>query len=86
MRRHDAHTCEMKRLYVREAFRGHRLGEQLVQAVIHQARANGYSRLVLDTLAEMGSALRLYKKLGFIKTPAYYDTPIKETVFMSLTL
>ena len=86
MRRFDAQTCEMKRLYVRDAFRGHRLGEQLVQTVINQARAIGYSRLVLDTLADMDSALRLYKKLGFIKTHAYYDTPIKETVFMSLTL
>jgi GNAT superfamily N-acetyltransferase len=65
--------AEIKRLYVRAAFRGTGLGERLVAAVSERARAAGYRALRLDTLASMEAAMRLYARLGFVETPAYHQ-------------
>jgi putative acetyltransferase len=78
--------CEMKRLFVRPAFRGQGIGRLLAERVISEARSIGYSSMVLDTLPTMLSALRLYKSLGFVRRGAYYDTPLAETVFMERAL
>lgn len=79
-------VCEMKRLYVAPAGRGCGLGKQLALAVIEAARAAGYREMRLDTLATMHEAQALYHALGFTEIGAYYDTPIENTVFMSLKL
>jgi ribosomal protein S18 acetylase RimI-like enzyme len=79
-------VCEMKRLYVAPNGRGTGLGRQLAQAVIEAARAASYREMRLDTLPTMTSAIALYEQLGFTRIGAYYDTPIEETVFMSLKL
>jgi putative acetyltransferase len=78
--------CELKRLYVRPPFRRHGLGRTLAQQIISDARGVGYSRMFLDTLPSMDSAIRLYESLGFMRCPKYYDTPLAETVFMELKL
>ena len=82
----DEMVCEMKRLFVRPAFRGSGVGRRLAETVILEARNTGYRRMRLDTLPSMHPALQLYASLGFIRCPAYYDTPLKETVFMELPL
>jgi len=78
--------CEMKRLYVAPEGRGHGLGGALVEAVIGEGRALGYSAMVLDTLPSMRPAIGLYTRHGFDEIPAYYDTPVAGTVFFKKTL
>lgn len=75
LRRIDAATGEMKRLYLRPAFRGSGAGRALAQAVIDAARGAGYIRLVLDTLPHMGEAQALYRSLGFRPTAPYLSCP-----------
>ncbi len=86
-RKIDDETCEMKRLFVREDFRGFGLGKKLVEKLFEKARAAGYKFVLLDTLADkMPSAIKLYKSFGFTTTKPYYQTPLRETVFMKCDL
>ena len=76
---HDAdypNACEMKRLYVRPAFRRFGLGRLLVMQLLDDARRAGYSNMLLDTLDDMESARELYATLGFEEVPPYYYNPI----------
>lgn len=72
----QANACEMKRLFVRRAFRRFGLGRVLVQALMDRARAAGYSAMLLDTLDEMETARELYASLGFVEVAPYYYNPI----------
>lgn len=80
----DERRCEMKRLYLRPAHQGRGLGRQLAQRAIDEARAAGYAGMLLDTIASMSVAIRLYDSLGFVRRSPYYDTPVSGTVFMEL--
>jgi ribosomal protein S18 acetylase RimI-like enzyme len=79
-------VCEMKRLWVRDAFRGAHLGELLARTILQRAADLGYSSIRLDTLAHMTRAQRLYAQLGFREIPAYYDNPIPGTIYLEKTL
>lgn len=68
-------AAEMKRLFVRKAFRGFGLGRQLTEAILDEARRAGYSCVLLDTLDEMEAARALYEDLGFEEIPPYYHNP-----------
>ena len=71
-----ANAAEMKRLFVRKAFRGFGLGRQLAEAALDAAREGGYASVLLDTLDDMESARALYQELGFCEIPPYYHNPI----------
>jgi ribosomal protein S18 acetylase RimI-like enzyme len=79
-------VAELKRVYVRPRFRGLRLGRRLTVAAIRVARRRGYRRLVLDTLPTMTAAIGLYRTLGFVAIPAYWDHPAPGALFFGLRL
>jgi ribosomal protein S18 acetylase RimI-like enzyme len=78
--------CEIKRLYVAPSGRGTGVGKALARKIIEVARDSGYGEMRLDTLPTMTAALALYRSLGFVDIPAYYDTPLSGTRFLSLDL
>lgn len=86
LRRIDGETCEMKRFYVRPAFRGKGLGRELIHALIDSAREIGYARMRLDTLPSMTKAIALYRALGFKEIPPYWANPVPGVVFFECDL
>jgi len=86
LRRFDARSAEMKRLYVRDAFRGVGLGARLAEETVGAARRMGYRRVLLDTLPQMAAAQRLYRVLGFRAIAPYYDNPIPGAMYLALDL
>lgn len=79
-------TSEMKRLYVRKAFRGFGLGRLLTEAILDAARQAGYASVLLDTLNEMDTARNLYADLGFEEIPPYYHNPISGAHYLKVDL
>jgi putative acetyltransferase len=93
LRKLDAGVCEMKRLYVRPAFRGRRMadgrsiGRALAEDIVAIGRDRGYQRLRLDTISgKMRQALTLYRSMGFVEIPPYYASPIPDTAYLELVL
>ncbi len=82
----DEETCELKRLYVRQAFRGSGLGRRLALQMIAEARAIGYRRMLLDTQKSMLAGIALYRDLGFREIPPYRAGQPAELLYFELGL
>lgn len=81
-----ANACEMRRLYVRPAFRRFGLGRLMVQALLDRGLQAGHSTVLLDTLDEMEAARGLYASLGFEEIPPYYFNPLPGAHYLKATL
>ena len=79
-------ASEMKRLFVRKAFRGFGLGRELAEAMLDRARQAGYACVLLDTLDDMESARALYADLGFEEIPPYYHNPIAGAHYLKVDI
>jgi putative acetyltransferase len=79
-------ACEMKRLYVRPAFRRLGLGRLLADATLDGARLAGYTCVLLDTLSDMESARAMYTEMGFEEIPPYYFNPIAGAHYLKADL
>lgn len=87
LRKLEENICEMKRLYLRDEFRGLGLGVKLIRKLIEEARLSGYQKMRLDTLpGKMAKAVKLYESHGFRQIPAYYQNPYPETLYLELDL
>ena len=82
----EAGVCEMKRLYVRPAFRKTGIGKELVRLLLDFAKEKGFTCVKLDTLSKLQPAIRLYEQFGFTHTNAYYHNPLPGVVYMEKEL
>ena len=85
-RPHSPGVCEMKRLYLRPAFRGLGLGRQLIDQLAVEAVAAGYREMVLDTLPVMAAAIGLYRSAGFVETEPYSYNPVPGAMYFRKAL
>lgn len=86
LKKNDGESCELKRLYVREEFRKNGIGRLLVDKIVSDAHEIGYKRIFLDTFAFLDTAVRMYRKIGFVETESYNGNPMDNLIYMKLEL
>lgn len=86
LRRLSDAACEIKRLYVRDSYRGHGIGNVLTDRLIQDAKQIGYRHILLDTFPFLERAIHMYKVRGFREIEKYNDSPMASTIYMKLDL
>ena len=86
IRKLDEQTAELKRMYVKDEYRGYRIGVNLLERSINLAGELGYKFIRLDTLENMSKAQQLYRSFGFYEIPAYRFNPLPGTLYMEKEL
>lgn len=86
LRRHDEGVCEMKRLFVCSEARGSGVGRALIRAIVEAGRSAGYREMVLDTVATMEAAVRVYEGEGFVTIPPYLEPTFDGHLFFGKSL
>ena len=86
LREIDSASCEMKRMFVRPAYRGNGFGKKLTLAILDEALDMGYERVRLDTAPTMHEAIRLYEAIGFRRIEPYRHYPVADVIFMEVVL
>jgi putative acetyltransferase len=86
LREIDDGISEMKRLYVRQSFRGRGIGRALARRIIEEARSVGYRKMRLDAIDSMREAVGLYRSLGFEQIAPYRFNPIEGALFLEISL
>lgn len=86
LKKHDKQVCEMKRLYVLPEGRGTGAGRLLCERLLDDARALGFSKMLLDSLRRLEAAVALYEKLGFTEIEPYNFNPEDDVVYMERAL
>jgi GNAT superfamily N-acetyltransferase len=64
-------AAEIKRMYVRRAFRGKGISAAILRELEDMAVKNGYSYTILETGSRQVEALGLYRKAGYSAMPNY---------------
>lgn len=82
----DTKTAELKRMFVQPAYRKHKIGQKLLELIIHIAKEFNYNKIRLDTLPTMTQAQNIYRAFGFYEIPSYRFNPINGTVYMEKML
>ncbi len=86
LRKIDEESCEIKRLYVRPAFRHMGLGRMLAERIVSDAREIGYHRVVLDTFPFLKTAIAMYRDMGFYDIASYNGNPMDNLLYLQLDL
>ncbi len=68
-------SCEMKRLFVGDSFRGSGIGRRLCTALIDAARADGFELMRLHTGDRMQEAISMYASHGFVEAAPHHVYP-----------
>ena len=82
----EAGACEMKRLYVKPAFRKNKIGRILIEELLSSAKEKEYEKMRLDTFLKLEAAVHLYKQFGFENISPYYNNPLPGVIYMEKAL
>lgn len=87
IKRLDAHSAEIKRMYTRPEARGRGLGRALLLELINRGRELGHTRLVLETGDQQPEAIHLYESAGFTRIPNFgYYVGVENSLCYGLPL
>lgn len=70
-KRYDDKTAEVKRVFIREEYRGQGISKKLMKLLEQTAKEQGYSGLILESGEILTEAMALYRKIGYRVIPNY---------------